>query len=1551
MKKLDFSATARRWLSLALVSLGMLSPRLAVAGGTWTPLVNQAPDNIDTMLLLTDGTVMAASGEPANGNIGNAWYLLTPDKHGSYINGTWSTLAPMNDTRLYYSSQVLLDGRVFIAGGEYGTGIGTAEIYDPLANTWTELPDSGQLFVDSPSMLLPNGSVLVSPVIPSVYGGTVVYNPTLNVWSSGGTLFRGFDEDEASWVKLPDNSVLTIDSQTTNSERYIPSNNQWVNDGVLPVPIYDSLLGEMGPGFLLADGCAFFLGDTSQSVFYTPTGNTSPGTWTAGPVIPNSYGTPDAPGAMMPNGVVLCSLSPAAQYNGPAYFYEFDPVVNAFTQVNSPIGTSPLPIPPFIGRMLVLPDGTVLYSSTSPQLYEYKPGTAPLAAGQPTITSITANADGSYQLVGTLLNGISEGAGYGDDAQEDTDYPIVRLTDGSGNVYYARTYNRSSTSIMTGNTPLATQFVVPPAAPAGTYNLVVIANGNSSAPVSFVNSPAPDLLIYTNMISGGNSNGIIDYDECNLLNLVLTNAGASQATAVQASLSTTTPGVAIAQRTASYPNIAAAATGTNLTSFEISTAPTFACGTPISLTLVVTSAQNTSTLKFVLPSGVAQTPIQFSNSAIVTITNNLPTGTNSTILVSNLNSTLQKVTVSVSLDYPQDKDLTLKLIGPDGTTAILSKTNGGTGQNYGFDCFTNTVFDDAAGNLIDFGSAPFLGSFRPDQPLAVFTGKSGAALNGLWKLNVVDQGTGSVGTLQCWSLTLTTATCADGGGQCPGVDLAVGMTAAPSPVIVQSNLTYTISVTNFGPDTAHSVALDQVLPAGAGFVSASSSQGSAGLSGGLVTANLGTMGIGGTATITVVVTNTMTGIASSTVTVGSADTDVNLANNTASFAVQVDPPDADLSIGVLGDQNPVLLGGVLTYTISVTNSGPTDAQNVMVTNTLPLNVSIVSVNSSIGSSASVPGKVVTSLGTLSDGSKATITVQVRALVANPITITSVVGSSTTDPIPNNNTATLTTAVAPAADLSLTMTANPASDAVGSNITYTINVLNLGPSPAANISVNDTLPANVTFVTASNSQGTYTQTGNAVTFSITNLPVSSNATLTIVIGTVTLSGLVPVTISNTASVSSSQADPNSANNSATVFTRVDYARAVIVAAGSVLASESFTPTNGFIDPGETVTVDFRLQNIGNLNTTNLVATLLGTGGVVLTNGPQAQSYGVCRPAARRSLSRSLSQPIQPMAGQSPRRSSSRTEAPISGRQALPMSCPSLHTYTKTNNIVISDNGEASPYPSVINVSGVTGLISKVTVTLTNMNHTYPDGIAMLLIGPAGQSTVLMSHCGGDGDITNVSLTFDDSASSYLPVTPQIPVGVQIVSGTYKPTQNSMFAVTNFPTTNTVSPPPASPYGTNLHDSFAGTNANGNWSLYVYDSEGADSGIFIGGWGLAIQAGTPVNDLVDLGVSGTSAPNPLLAGSNLTYTFTVTNNGPNTANSIAFTNVLPPNVSFVSAASSQGNCSTNKWSCLLHAHEFGGRREFHGHRCGHSDFAGNGHKYCHRYFGGQRPEPGE
>jgi hypothetical protein len=457
----------------------------AMYGETWTPLANQAPDDINLMLLLSDGTVMAQGAEETN------WYHLTPDIYGSYVNGTWTGLAGMHYTRLYYASDVLTNGMVFVAGGEYGSGGGKAEIYDPMSNLWTVVPvPSGVLasggFSDSVSKILPDGNVLIAPDHPATNGNTAIYITVSNIWSVGPKLYRGSSQPEASWVKLPDDSILTIDPYGTSSERYIPSLDAWVNDAKVPVKTY-SAKGEQGATFLLPSGKAFFLGGNGNTAIYTPTGTTQAGTWAAGPVIPDGFGIEDAPAAMMVDGKILCAVGNNTNYNAPTYFFEYDPVANSFAQVNGPTGVTD-DVSPYEGMMLDLPDGTVLYSHDGTDLYVYQPDGFPLATGQPTIGSITQNTDGSYHLTGTLLNGISEGTAYGDDAQMNSNYPLVRLTNSAGNVYYMRTYNWSSTSVMTGNKLESTEFTNSAGLPPGNYSLVV-ANGFSSALFGFVIQP------------------------------------------------------------------------------------------------------------------------------------------------------------------------------------------------------------------------------------------------------------------------------------------------------------------------------------------------------------------------------------------------------------------------------------------------------------------------------------------------------------------------------------------------------------------------------------------------------------------------------------------------------------------------------------------------------------------------------------------------------------------------------------------------------------------------------------------------------------------------------------------------------------------------------------------------------------------------------------------------------------------------------------------------------------------------------------------------------
>jgi hypothetical protein len=455
---------------------------------SWKPLVNQPKFNASTMLLLTDGSVMCQEAGAL------AWWRLRPDGTGSYINGTWSALAPMHHTRLYYASAVLKDGRVFVAGGEYsdaGSETNTAEIYNPLNNTWTVItaPAGWTRIGDAPCVVLPDGRVLVGQIDDQ---RTAIYDPAANTWSAAAQKLDRSSEE--SWVLMPDRTILTAQCTAhPGAEKYVIASNTWEKAGKLPNDLVEAASIEIGAGIVLPDGRAFYIGATPFTALYKPDPQPAkPGSWTAGPKIPkdakgNTCGAKDAPACLQTNGHVLITVGPvdgvSGHYLGPTYFYEFT-------------GTSLVKVPdapnagsiPYVGRMLLLPTGEVLYASGTQALYAYTPAPAYKPAWQPEILTLPASLTPgfSHTLTGHQLNGLSQAVGYGDDASAATNYPLVRLTGPKGNVYYCRTFDHSTMAVATGSTTQSTNFVVPTSVPAGSYELTVVANGIPSKGATIV---------------------------------------------------------------------------------------------------------------------------------------------------------------------------------------------------------------------------------------------------------------------------------------------------------------------------------------------------------------------------------------------------------------------------------------------------------------------------------------------------------------------------------------------------------------------------------------------------------------------------------------------------------------------------------------------------------------------------------------------------------------------------------------------------------------------------------------------------------------------------------------------------------------------------------------------------------------------------------------------------------------------------------------------------------------------------------------------------------
>lgn len=281
----------------------------------------------------------------------------------------------------------------------------------------------------------------------------------------------------------------------------------------------------------------------------------------------------------------------------------------------------------------------------------------------------------------------------------------------------------------------------------------------------------PDVVFSSATVIDPTDNAI-DVNDCFDMNVALRNDGTADATAISgATLSTTTPGVTIIQGTSDYATIVPGATITDTTNFQVEVSPDVPCGTVIDFLLTgttVSSIPPTTPIPFAIH--FKQTVGTLNNAAagsdataVGDIPDNDPAGITSAVGLSSILGTVGKVTVDVNISHDSDSDLTLSLIGPDSTEVVLA--NGVVGVDYGLDCTQPTTFDDGASTVITSGTAPFTGSFGPENPLSAFAGKDP---NGSWTLKVVDNVNGTTGTLQCWALHVTT--CADG-GCCPTITL------------------------------------------------------------------------------------------------------------------------------------------------------------------------------------------------------------------------------------------------------------------------------------------------------------------------------------------------------------------------------------------------------------------------------------------------------------------------------------------------------------------------------------------------------------------------------------------------------------------------------------------------------------------------------------------------------------------------------------------------------------------------------------------------------------
>jgi uncharacterized repeat protein (TIGR01451 family) len=341
----------------------------------------------------------------------------------------------------------------------------------------------------------------------------------------------------------------------------------------------------------------------------------------------------------------------------------------------------------------------------------------------------------------------------------------------------------------------------------------------------------------------------------------------------------------------------------------------------------------------------------------------------------------------------------------------------------------------------------------------------------------------------------------------------------PSGVVAGQNVTYTIAVKNNGPSTATNVTVSDPAPANLTFV------GNSGACTGTFPCSLGTLTNGATATIlsTWSTSPSFSGNVTNTATVSATETDPNTADNSASASTNVGAQ-ADLGVTKNGPTS-TNTGQTISYTVAVTNAGPSPAVGTVVSDPTPTGIAF------IGNTGGCTTPYPCNLGTLASGQTVTIvsTYTVPGSYSGAtISNTATASSTVNDPNPTNDSATATTNVAQQADVSISKS-GPAQAGLGQNVTYTLTVTNAGPASAAAVVVNDPAPPGTAFV--SNSGGCTSSFPCNLGTMTPGQTVTINATYNIP------ANYAPPAVTNTATVSSGASDPNSGNNSSTATTAI------------------------------------------------------------------------------------------------------------------------------------------------------------------------------------------------------------------------------------------------------------------------------------------------------------------------------------------------------------------------------------------------------------------------------
>ncbi|MBI1761244.1 MAG: DUF11 domain-containing protein, partial [Acidobacteria bacterium] len=582
----------------------------------------------------------------------------------------------------------------------------------------------------------------------------------------------------------------------------------------------------------------------------------------------------------------------------------------------------------------------------------------------------------------------------------------------------------------------------------------------------------------------------------------------------------------------------------------------------------------------------------------------------------------------------------------------------------------------------------------------------------------------------------------------PVADLSVTKTDGVTSVNAGGTTTYTLTIQNSGPSAVTSALLTDPAVTSLTVTSVNCTGGTGGATcpaSGVTVANLQGSGIsvnlpsGGTLTFTVAATiagsatDSLTNTA--TITPPSGTTDPTPGNNTASDTDTITPV-ADLSITKSDGVSSVNAGGTTTYTLVISNAGPSAVTGATLTDPAVTNLTVTSVNCTNASGgAACPGSgvaVATLQGSgisvnLPSGSSLTFTVAANVAggatgsLTNTATIT--VPSGTTDPTPGNNTTSDTDTIIPVADLSITKTDGVTSVNAGGTTTYTLVISNAGPSTATGALLTDPAVAKLTVTNVACTTGTGGASCPASGVMVANLQGSgisvnlpSGSSLPITV-TATVIGSATGSVTNTATITApvGTTDPTPANNSASDTDTI-----------TPVADLSITKTDGVtsINAGGTTTYTLVVSNAGpsavtgaaltDPAVTNLTVTSVNCGAV--TGGAVCPASGV-------------------------------TVANLQGSGiSLNLPANSSMTFTVGATVASSATGNITNTTAIAAPSGTTDPTpgnntasdTDVIGSLADLSITKTDGVSSVLPGSAATYTLVISNAGPSA-VTGATLT--------------------------------------------------------------------------------------------------------------------------------------------------------------------------------------------------------------------